>query len=535
MAAGMEWFAPFSPAAAQEAAPLAAAPSAATPSPGPSKAAGLDEGMLRRRIDAILAEPALRGASVGVSVRSLADGRSVYEREGNKARIPASNQKLLVAAAALDRLGPDFRFRTEVFRVGAVDAAGTVRGDLILRGRGDPSLTSASLGTLARAVREAGVRAVRGRVAFDDHYFDDKRLGRGWQWDNEPFAFQAQISALNCDGNVVTVTVTPGASPGSAARVTLEPSAATVRVEGTVLTLAADNGTGGAPATAAGDVTVGRIRGTNRVVVSGGLAAGSRPSTRQVTVEDPSRFAVARFRELLQEHHVALSEFAMKDLPVRRAAAGPDAVLVAAVTSEPLSVLVRRLLKESDNLYAEALLKTLGAEAGGQGSGAGGAGERAVRAFLGRVPGFDGDAVEIYDGSGLSRLNTVTPRNLVALLAWVHDRAPEPLRSVFRDGLPIGGVDGTLRTRFRNTAAAGEVRAKTGSLQGVASLSGYVTTRRGGEPLAFSILINHFPPAAAAAARSAQEAIVLALREAAAPPLPPGEARDRTDPSGPGR
>ncbi len=457
---------------------------------------------LSRRLDVLLEQPELRHATVGVFVRSLKDGRVIYEKNGDLALVPASNQKLLTASAALVRLGPDFRFRTFLCRTGVIGGDGVLRGDLILRGTGDPSLTSERLETLGRAARAAGLRRVEGRIVADDSRFDSRRLGRGWSWDNEPFDYQPQISALNCDENVVGVSVAPGERPGAPAQITLTPPTGYVRVMNDAGTIAAGTGAN-APKPA---ISFSRARARNEFLISGTMPLGATPASDQITVEEPALYAATRLAEQLRSNGVTLAN----DAPVMGKAPA-HAVTVAVVESEPLVVLLRHFLKTSDNLYGEVLLKTLGAETLGRGTA--GAGAEAVEAFL-RASGVEIGGVTIADGSGLSRINTVTPRVLAALLVYMDERAPAPLRDAFRQALPVAGVDGTLRRRFTGSPAAGIARAKTGSLSGVSALSGYLITKKG-EPLVFSILMNNAVEGINGA-RAAQDAFVTALMDVAA-------------------
>ena len=452
----------------------------------------------RARIDAVLTQPGLDHAVVGVLVKSLTDGRTLYERNADLALIPASNQKLLTSAAALSLLGPEYRFQTFLFSGGTVDASGVLNGDLVLRGGGDPSLTLTGLAALADSVKTAGIRSVTGRILADDTRFDTRRLGDSWSWDDEAAAYQPQISALCFNENVVAVTVAPGPKSGAPARVTLTPDTDYVTVQNTALTAPSGEAT----------LAVDRARGQNKILVSGSQPIGAKPFTVRVTVEDPALFAARLFRDLLRDRGIRVAN------PEIRGPTPPTAVIIGKGASAPLSVLTRFAFKQSDNLYEEVFLKTLGAETTGEGSGAEGAGGRALRAFL-RSAKVDTDALAIADGSGLSTHNLVTPRVLVSLLAYMDHDAPPAARTVYRDALPVGGVDGTLGTRFRGTPAAGNVRAKTGTLGIAVSLSGYATTKAG-EPLVFSILINHYLRGARAA-REARDAIVLALLDAPKP------------------
>lgn len=449
------------------------------------------------RVDAALAKPALNHASVAVLVRSLADGRVVYEKNADLALMPASNQKILTSTAALSRLGPDFRFKTQVLRTGKIEN-GVLKGDLFLRGGGDPSLTTARVRELAAAVRAAGIERVDGRILADDSYFDAQRLGIGWQWDDEPFSYQPQVSALNCDENVVTFEIRPGKKDGDPAELVWDKTAYLLPIVSVTTVAATDK--------AVPRIDADRTRGRNELILRGTIPLGAKPASVTLTFEDPALYAATRFAEALSATRIG------------RGKTPSDAVLVAEQRSEPLSTLVVHFLKTSDNLYGEVLLKTLGAERGGAGSGAGGAGETVALEFLKSV-GVDTTALSINDGSGLSRMDLVTARNLVTVLSAMARNAPAPVRDAFTSALPVGGVDGTLRSRFKNTPAQGVVRAKTGSLSGVSSLSGYVTTKAG-EPLVFSILMNNVL-AGSSAARGAQDELVLALMDLPKGSTPP--------------
>lgn len=472
------------------------------PPPGTATTNGSD---LEQRLAAVLDVPELGGASVGVFVRSLAPaGRVLFARNADLLLVPASNQKILTAAAALTRLGPDHIFVTRLGGVGARRDGSVWRGDLVLVGAGDPSLSSARLRDMALALKAIGVRRVTGRILADDTRFDDKRLGAGWQWDDEPFDYQPQVSALNLDENVVSVRIAPGRALGDPALVTLDPPTGYVRVVGTVRTAAKE---------AAGGVTFDRARGRNNLLVSGTIAVGAKPATAALTVEEPSLFAAVRLQELLKNEGIVVAG----GPPVRAIAPPASVTPLAQSASAPLFVLVRDMMKRSDNLYAETLLKAAGA-AGGTGPGTTARGARAVSALVAKAGAGDPAAsLRLADGSGLSRLDLVTPRALAGLLAYLADtqRAGVNVSRAFGDALPVGGVDGTLRNRFKNTPAQNVVRAKTGSLSGVSALSGYVTTKAG-EPLVFSILMNNVL-AGTSAARRAQDAFVLVLMDAPAP------------------
>jgi serine-type D-Ala-D-Ala carboxypeptidase/endopeptidase (penicillin-binding protein 4) len=433
-------------------------------------------------------------AAVGLCVRSLDHGDELYARHADAAFVPASNQKLLVTAAALDTLGPDFSFTTRVLTLGP-RRGGTLRGDLVLQGGGDPTLTTEGLAALADSVAAAGIRCVTGRVRGDDSIFDRQRLGIGWTWDDESFPYAAPISGLTLNGNTVGVAVRPGVGSGMPALVRLDPPTAPI-----VLRVGAITAPSGQPAS----LRIDRRRAQDEIDVSGRLPWHGEPVVARVTVEDPPLYAAAVFTGLLRERGVRIS-----GAPVLLGTPG-SAALLGEIRSPPLAAIIREMNKNSENLVAEMLLKALGMRDGGAGAGAGigGAGEKVLRAFLERA-GLRGPALVLADGSGLSRQDLISPRNLVRLLAAM-DRHPN--RDAFYDSLPVAGVDGTLRHRMAGTAAAGAVRAKTGTLTHVTALSGLVTTRDG-ERLAFSLLTNNYPGALSGPSgpRGMEDAVAVAL------------------------
>lgn len=463
---------------------------------------------LAARLDAIIANaPGLQNAIVGVQVKSLTTGQIIYEKTPQYALMPASNEKILTSTTALMRLGPDFRYTTTLFRTGTIDAGGVLHGDLYLKGTGDPSFTSARLKTLADTLQKSGVKRVEGRIIADASRFVDAPLGDGWQGDDEAFYYSAQFSALNCDENIVPLQVVPAPTAGLPAAVTIGGKAAAalgfgsasrdyLGLENTVLTTPATT----QPATAS--VMWNRARGRTIFLVGGTLPQNALPVGEALTIEDPAAFTAYRLADLLP-----LAGVAYDARRVGKGVVPPDAVSVGVDTSEPLRVLLVHFLKASDNLYGEVLLRTLGAEKGKRGSAEEGVG--VIKALL-HDANVDTSGLQIADGSGLSRLNHVTPRTLVSLLTYVDQKFPPDVKALWQNALPVGGVDGTLRNRFKNTPAANNLHAKTGTLSGASALSGYVTSKSG-ERYVFSFLMNHF--ASAAEARSVQDKLVLALAE----------------------
>jgi D-alanyl-D-alanine carboxypeptidase/D-alanyl-D-alanine-endopeptidase (penicillin-binding protein 4) len=425
---------------------------------------------LAERIDAALAKLGPH-AAVGVRIVAARRGEVLYERNPDLSLNPASNMKLFTAAAALAKLGPDYRFTTRVLAAGELGRRGTLRGALVLQAGGDPVLETPHLEALADAVKAAGLRELRGDLLADDTRYDDVRLGNGWNWDDEPFYYSAQISALTLDRNVARVTVRPGTKPDAPVAVEVNPAPRYLAVTNAAVTSAA-----GTPST----LRIDRARGRNEVRVSGRLPLGTQPVEAPITVEEPALHAAELFRTLLEQRGIRVRG------RTRRAAAPPGARELAARQSEPLSRIVALLNKPSDNLIAEMLVKELGYAV--KHSGDWDSGTTVLRDWL-KEEGIGTTGLTLNDGSGLSRQDLVTARSITDLLARART---QPWYGVFEASLPVAGVDGTLRRRLKGTPAEGRLHAKTGSLSHVSALSGYLTTR-GGEPVLFSILINNYP------------------------------------------
>ncbi len=446
---------------------------------------------LKGDIDRLLQSPALAHSITGILVVSLKDGRTLYERDADIMLIPASNQKLLTSAAALHRLGADYRYITRLWASGEVDAQGVLHGDMILQGSGDPTLLLRDIEAMAEAVEKAGIRRIEGYLLYDESAFDGVRRGWDWAWDDEPYYYSPCLSAICVERNAITVFVSPGAKVGDEPRIRVSPATSYLIVRNEATT---------APAGTPSTIYITREHARNIAIVRGRIPLDAQPdSARQaLSVEEPPRYAMWLLREVLEK----------RGITTRYRTALPDRVpkgarLLYTHSSPPLRDILPLLNKPSDNLIAECLMRTLGLEMHGEGSAA--AGERVMLDFL-RQAGVDLAGLNIIDGSGLSRRNQITARNLVNLLRFM---ASHPQAKVFSDSLPVAGVDGTLRNRMRDTIAQGRVRAKTGSLGRVSTLSGYLTTQSG-EELAFAILMNNYN-GSSATARAVQDAIVVRL------------------------
>jgi D-alanyl-D-alanine carboxypeptidase/D-alanyl-D-alanine-endopeptidase (penicillin-binding protein 4) len=479
--------------------PTGSAPSAGPARPAPSVRPALPAlAALQRDIDAILAAPRLERAYWGVLVKSLVTGDTIYAVNARKLMMPASNMKIVTLAAAAERLGWDYTYTTTVLAAGAV-ADGTLHGDLLVVGSGDPSLMasddSAALvfAGWADGLKARGIRSIAGRIVGGDHALDRQGLGFGWSWDDLPDDYAAAVGALQLNENAVRVTVAPGPAVGDAAAVSAAPAGGL-----TIASFVTTGSPGSAPS-----ISKHRLPGSMRLELRGAIPLGGGPVVESVAVDDPTLFFVTALRSALVANGIDVRGPAVDvdDLIDPPSPAG--AATVGEHRSAPLSTLAVRLMKSSQNQYAETLLKTVGLAAGTP-TAAGG--RSVVRGVLDGWGVNAGDLIQ-RDGSGLSRYDYVSPEALVAVLSHVDGNAT--LREPFEASLPVAGRDGTLANRMKGTGAEGNVRAKTGSMSNVRAVSGYLTATDG-ERLVFSILANNFETTADVI-NAATDAIIVRL------------------------
>ncbi len=419
----------------------------------------------------ILDAPALKGGITGAIVCRADGGRVVFQRNADVRLIPASNRKLFTAAAALEGLGPRFTMTTRLCAQSQPDGAGTIHGDVYLRGGGDGLLSAADLDAMAQALAARGVKRVEGDVVGDGTLFTDGPYGFGWEWDDLSDEEFPQISALEAGEGDLGVHVSAGKAAGDPVAATLDPPTAFLPV-----VVSARTG----PKGAINDCAVTRPWDKNVFVVSGTLPLG-QTLTANVPVQDPARLAATLLAEALARHGIALTGRAVMGRTPADAA-----VTLAVHTTAPLSAYLARMTKPSDNLLAESLVRLLGASRGAGGSYEAG---HAAETPIFRRLGVDTGAITLVDGCGVGRRNYVTARAVAQLLLGMRRQADW---RIYYNALPIAGVDGTLKGRMKGTRAANNVHAKTGTLGAVRALSGYVTGRDG-HPYVFSLLMNNFP------------------------------------------
>lgn len=458
---------------------------------GPQSLSGLQQ-----RIEAILDNPRYDAALWGVKIVSLDSGRTLFERNAGKLFSPASNCKLYTVALGLERLGPDYRIRTSLYAKAAPDAAGVLEGDLIVFGRGDPTFKTsatgdvlAALDPLVAAVTNAGIRTIRGRLIADDSYFRGPEFGSGWAWDDQQFYYGAEISALTLQDNLLWMTVKPGAEIGAPCEISFNPTVSFMRVQNRTTTGTTNSGR---------TLSAYRAPSRNSLHVTGALPAGGNAFSDDVTVHHPARMFAELFAAALARRGVRLDGDYTSMGWLDRAQASPktaDLVEIGFVESPPLSEIAARIQKPSQNLYTDLLLAHVGEKSRTAETPASATSEELgiaqMHKFLARA-GIQKGQYFLEEGSGLSRDNLVTPAATAALLQFMSKHSAF---ESYKSALPIAGVDGTLRNRMKGTAAAGNLRGKTGTLRWASSLSGYVTSGAG-ENLAFSFMVNRYHPAA---------------------------------------
>ena len=422
---------------------------------------------LQHDIDGLLADSLFPPSNASVKIVSLSTGETLYEREPRLAFTPASNQKLFTAAAALAVLQPAYPFVTRLF----ADTSSVPT--LFLQGSGDPLLTTSDLDSLVAAALPSLPPGRTWVVAGDARLFDDVDRGKGWAWDDEPDPTVPFLSPLSLNGNTIRVLVRPGRTVGDSVRVMTEPRTSFVRIENAGRTL---------PDTSFPTLDISRKwrEFSNTITITGGVGIGDTVISTKLSIAQPAWYTLTVLREAFEASGVKIGRVMIDSVSAR-------AREVARCSHRLDSVLVY-MDRTSDNLAAENVLRTLAVHRqGAPGTASGGI--AVVREFLAGI-GIDTTKTVIADGSGVSRYNLTNAESIVDLLVALSKR-PD-LFPLWRETFPIAGVSGTLARRMKNTPAAGNLRGKTGTLNGVSSLSGYVTTADG-DMLAYAIIMEQFP------------------------------------------
>ncbi|MCL5035442.1 MAG: D-alanyl-D-alanine carboxypeptidase/D-alanyl-D-alanine-endopeptidase [Bacteroidetes bacterium] len=442
--------------------------------------------LLRKELASRFHDPEFFNAFWGVKIQSLKTGQIIYQQNANKSFMPASNLKLYTTSAALTMLTPEFRYVTKLETNGST-AGGILTGDVYLKGSGDPTICGRYNGgnviltfqQWADSLKAAGIREIKGNIVGDNSAFDGSAYGAGWAADYETDWYAAQMGGIVFNDNCVDMTVTAGDSVGAPARISWNPNTKYISVVNETVTTPPDSNPPGYY------ISFHRAWSSNVVHVSGDFPINKPAWHESISVDNPARYAATVLKEVLEREGITVDGEAED---IHEARIKPDyesATTLATYTSPELSVIVETINKRSQNLYAEQLFRTMGMVFFGHGNMRTG---RYVAYPLYSRWGIDTTRIQMHDGCGLSPDDMVSPTTTVSVLtAMYHGKYFKP----FYESLPIAGVDGSLRYRMKGTAAENNVHAKTGTIEHVSSLSGYVTDKDG-EVFVFSMMVNHF-------------------------------------------
>lgn len=403
----------------------------------------------------------LPNAPVGIILQDAKTGKVLYERNSGERFVPASTAKVLTASAALIALGPDFTFETTIKTMAASRRGQVIQGTLFVEFTGDPSLKAKDLQDLIQKMAAAGIKTINGDVVIDNTRFQGPNYAPGWTWDSIHWHYSAPITSVIINQNRVGLTLRPGTVPGGLVQANIVSdyrqafsiySAVRAATEfqsntGCQLLLSMDN--------------------HNQVMLGGCWPVSKNPVGLKLAVNNPDIVARQIILSSLRAANIHLTG------EIKSGIATPiNSVVLVKHRSKPLSVLLKRVLKDSNNIYAESLTKTLGFRYFKQGTFK--AGTRAIKKILSKPANMNVKRMKLLDGSGQSRYNLLSPKHLnqVLHMMYHHSFYPE-----FKEGLAISGKSGTLKWRMGHKGMLGNVVAKTGTLEGVSTLSGYLTPK----------------------------------------------------------
>lgn len=418
--------------------------------------------------------------NIGILVKDVNTGKILYKKNSDRYFNPASNEKLFTGFAALHYLGPQFTYQTRLFIDTTELKNKTLKGNAYLEFSGDPSLTVAQLNHLLGGLSQKGIQRIDGRIVVDDSAFDQVFASPGTGWDDKFFGFGAPISALIIDRNNVRATLLPAEKPNQLTRLTLPNQPQFMYFVNRAIM---------SDATTDSKLDVTPINETT-YLISGSIKSTGLPKDILMSINAPRGNTQLMLNDLLKKNqitHTGPIEFQKINMHAETNVKQNPYQLIAYEVSPPLSILVKEMLKESDNTIADALFKTMGSVYSKQ-NGSWENGSNALHSILGNSIGLTMPKPTLIDGSGRSRYNYITPQQIVTLLykAYLSKNA-----APFFASLPISGIDGTLKDRMNNVVTRGKIHAKTGSETGVTALSGYAETQKK-HTLVFSILINGF-------------------------------------------
>lgn len=436
---------------------------------------------LNKRLQHILNNPSLKNVSYGISIVSAKKNSSLFSYRSNDLFSVASNMKLLTTSAALDYLGPDFEYKTIIKTNGIIAASGELNGDVIIKGSGDPNISGrfyqenilAIPEFWAQAIRNRGICAIAGDIIADDTIFDRMYVNPDWPQNQLSEWYCAPSCGLSFNDNCVDITVIPDKRPGSAVTLLIDPDTSYFTIfNNCVYTTDKKKHA----------YSIHRKPGTNQIFIKGMFYVNASPEKKWVSVHNPALYLATVFKEILEKNGIAVHGNA------RLIDKGDSIKSDLEVITQTTSTMEQTILvtnKQSQNFYAEQIIKTLGAQIKGRGTLE--AGIEVIQDFMAKL-GFQPEEYQINDGCGLSKSNRLSPKMITTLLAYMRKH---PHAKVLWDSLPTSGTDGGLRRRMISPRYKDKIRAKTGYIAKTSTLSGYVDTPHG-DVLVFSILMNNF-------------------------------------------
>ena len=421
----------------------------------------------------------------GVKVQYANTGEVIYERNASKLFMPASNMKMYSTAAALCLLGPQYRYETDFVTTGQINGRGVLQGDLVIKGSGDPTWSwrfydknyDSVMVCFVDSLKSLGITAIEGDLIGDDNVFDDEPLGYGWSWDDEAYYYAAQLSGLSYSENYVDYILKPDTlNPGAPVIIEPNPRNTYVDLRNDLVSVVSDTAT---------EMDYGRKRHSNEAWFEGDYRMQNGEREYTITIHNPTLFTMHVLKDRLEEAGITVTGTPVDADDLLDSLDYSRTTKLFSYYSHPMSDIISKVNRPSQNFIAETLQKTLGAEFGEEGSSREG---RKIQMMLFDSLGMNTENLKLRDGSGLSRHNLVSPNNSASLLEmmWTH-----PYRSYYIESFPLSGVTGTIRKRALGTTAERNFRAKTGTIGYVRALSGYTWTRSG-EPVIFSLMVNHY-------------------------------------------
>ncbi|MBA3722960.1 MAG: D-alanyl-D-alanine carboxypeptidase/D-alanyl-D-alanine-endopeptidase [Parachlamydiaceae bacterium] len=437
---------------------------------------------IEKTIEEVIQFSPLASAHCGIQINDLETGQSIFERNNHKLFIPASLVKLYTAAISLDHLGPNFSFITSVFYQGNLEKNGSLNGSLILKGGGDPTLDSNGLKQLAEQLYQQGLRKIEGNILVDDDYLQSTQLFAHAEWEDFGCDYVPEISAMSIEDNCVTLTIIP-TQHNEPANISIDQKAPYCQIINQLITLDTPQPNPESifrKETNKNSWKIQRRFENNTITVSGFIPIWEEPIQEKVAINNPKEYARRIFVKCLKETGIVINEKNSSPSVQQK-----NLKLLTTIKSAPLSDIIIKMNKESQNLTAELLLRVIGRTVNPDGNSYLDQGLKKLDDFI-KINSIHSSQYILHDGLGLSRHNLLSPNQIVSLLQYIYRSSHHKILCA---SLPIAGVDGTLEDRFKDTKAEGFVFAKTGSMSDISNLAGFATLP-GKRKIAFCICFN---------------------------------------------